>query len=228
MPELVELLVLASSRKHGGRCVAGWDITNNRWLRPVSPRPDGTLELGHCAIDGEWPRVLDVVHVEVDQHRPTAYQPENWQITDRAWERVRTAEPAAIRDDLADLVDHTNWMLDSGDRRVEAAPLRENPATSSVVLVRPNDARWRLEPFGSGRQFKTTFRLDGRNAWYEFSVTDPPTHAQLEPLEDGTHDRNVVGVADDSELFYLVSLGEPFDNVDRCFKLVAGVLEIPA
>ena len=27
---------------------------------------------------------------------------------------------------------------------------------------------------------------------------------------------------------HLVSLGEPFDGVDRCFKLVAGVLEVPA
>jgi len=57
-------------------------------------------------------------------------------------------------------------------------------------------------------------------------VTDPPIFEQLRPLDDGMHARNVVGIADDSEVFYLVSLGEPFN--DRCFKLVAGVLEIPA
>jgi hypothetical protein len=228
MPELIELFVLASSRKHGGRCIAGWDLTNGRWLRPVSPRPDGTLELGHCAIDDDWPRLFDVVRVEIDAHRPTAYQPENWQITDRPWARVDAAQPASVRGDLANLVDHTDWMLDSGDRRVEAATLRANPASSSLVLVRPDDARWRLEQFGTGRQYKTTFRLAGRNAWYEFSVTDPPIYERLVPLPDGSHDRDIVGIADDSDVFYLVSLGEPFDNVDRCFKLVAGVLEIPA
>jgi hypothetical protein len=228
MPEFVDLLALASSKKRGGRCIAGWDLTNERWLRPVSARADGTLELSHCQIGGDWPRLFDVVRVEIDGHRPTPYQPENWQITDRPWERVDVADPVAIRDDLDDLVDHANWLLNSGDRRVEAAALRANPATSSLVLVRPQNARWRLEHFRGDRQYKTTFRLAGRNAWYEFSVTDPPIFEQLEPLADGTHDRSVVGIPDDSEIFYLVSLGEPFGNVDRCFKLVAGVLEIPA
>lgn len=228
MPELVDLFVLASSRKGGGRCVAGWDLTNDRWLRPVSPRPDGTLELGHCQIDGDWPRLFDVARVEIDGHRPTAYQPENWQITDRVWERVDVADPAAVRDDLADLVKHTDWLLDSGDRRVDAAALRASPAPSSLALVRPDDARWRLEQFGAGRQYKTTFRLAGRNAWYEFSVTDPPIYERLVPLADGSHERNVVGIADESEVFYLVSLAEPFADNDRCFKLVAGVIEIAA
>ena len=228
MPEIVDLLVLASSKKRGGRCVAGWDLSNERLLRPVSGRADGTLELRDCQVEVDWPRVFDVVRIELERHRPTPYQPENWQITDRAWERIDVADPAEIRDDLADLVDHTNWLLNSGDRRVEAAALRANPATSSLVLVRPDNARWRLEQFQGDRQYKTTFRLAGRNGWYEFSVTDPPIFEQLAPLPDGTHDRNVVGIADDSELFYLVSLGEPFANVDRCFKLVAGVLEISA
>src|SRR2546426_8668831 len=100
MPELVDLLVLASSRKHGGRCVAGWDLTNDRWLRPVSPLPDGTLEQAHCAIEGDWPHLFDVVRVEIDTQRATVYQPENWEITDRPWERVSVAEPAAVRNEL--------------------------------------------------------------------------------------------------------------------------------
>jgi hypothetical protein len=228
MPELVDLLVLASSRKHGGRCVAGWDLTHDRWLRPVSSRPDGTLELGHCAIDGDWPQVFDVVRLEIDEHRPTVYQPENRQISERRWERTSVATPTAIYDDLAGLVDHDDWMLDSGDRRVDAAWLRANPASSSLVLVRPEDAQWRLERFRGDRQYKTTFQLAGRSASYEFSVTDPPIYEQLRPLPDGSHPLNVVGIYDDSEVFYIVSLGEPFDNVDRCFKLVAGVIEIPA
>jgi len=118
--------------------------------------------------------------------------------------------------------------LNNGDRRVEAAPLRDNPATSSLVLVNPTDARWRIEPFGGSRQYKTTFRLDGRIAYYEFSVTDPPIRSRLQELADGSHPLSAVSIADDAEVFYLVSLGEPFNGVDRCFKLVAGVLEVAA
>lgn len=224
----IDLLVLASSHKHGDRCIAGWDLTNDRWLRPVSQRHDGTLELRHCAIDGDWPQVFDLVHMEIDQPRPTPYQPENWLITARPWQRVRSVVPQTIRDDLRGLVDHRDWLLNNGDRRVEAEPLRNNPATSSLVLVKPTDAHWRIEPFGNGRQYKTTFRLDGRDGLYEFSVTDPPIRSRLQALADGSHPRGAVGIADDSEVFYLVSLGEPFDGVDRCFKLVAGVLEVAA
>jgi len=92
----IDLLVLASSYKHGGRCIAGWDVTNDRWLRPVSPRPDGTLELVHCAIDGDWPRLFDLVRIEIDQPRPTPYQPENWVITERPWERLRRSRQLAV------------------------------------------------------------------------------------------------------------------------------------
>src|SRR5687768_7103862 len=105
MPE-VDLLVLASSRKHGGRCVAGWDVTNDRWLRPVSTRVDGTLFLHDCAIDARWPEPFDIVHLEIGDHRPTPYQPENWASTGRGWELVETVDPAAVRDDLRARIDH--------------------------------------------------------------------------------------------------------------------------
>lgn len=71
----IDLLVLASSHKHGDRCIAGWDLTNDRWLRPVSQRHDGTLELRHCAIDGNWPQVFDLVQMEIDQPRPPPISP---------------------------------------------------------------------------------------------------------------------------------------------------------
>lgn len=227
MPELVDLLVLASSRKHGGRCVAGWDVTHDRWLRPVSPRADGTLELSHCAIDNDWPQLFDLVRVEIDQHRVTPYQSENWVITDRPWERVRRVEPRAVRDDLRNLVDHTDWMLASGDRRVSAAALRANPAPTSLVLVEPSELTWYIEPFGGSRQYKTNFRLEG-GGWCEFSVTDPPVYERMVPLANGSHARDAVGIDDSSDLFFLVSLSEPYDQTDRCYKLIAGVLEVPA
>jgi len=163
VPEVVDLLVLASSKKGGGRCVAGWDLVNGRWLRPVSARADGTLELEQCQIEGNWPRLFDIVRLEIDSHRPTPYQPENWVIAGRAWERIDVADPVQILDDLAGLVDHTNWLVTSGDRRVDAAGLRASPATSSLVLLRPENAQWRLERFRGDRQYKTTFRLDGRD-----------------------------------------------------------------
>jgi hypothetical protein len=114
----------------------------------------------------------------------------------------------------------------TGDRRVDAAALRANPAPTSLVLVEPYDLTWYIEPFGATRQYKTNFRLAG-GGWCQFSVTDP-VYQRLVPLADGSRPRNAVGIADDSDPFFLVSLSEPFDQTDRCYKLVAGVLEIPS
>ena len=222
---LVDLLVLASSRKPGGRCVAGWDLTNGRWLRPVSSRPDGTVNLGHCGIEGDWPDLFDVVRVEIGEHRPTAYQPENWVITDRAWERRHRATRGALRNDLRGMIDHSDWLLRNSDRRVSGAALRAHPAPSSLVLVEPSSLTWRIETPPWGPQRKANFRLEGQ-AWYDFSVTDIAIYERLRHLSDGGYPRSTVGIADDSDVFLTVSLTEPYDN-DRCYKLVAAVIEIP-
>lgn len=222
--EEIDLLVLASSKKHGGRCIAGWDVANDRWVRPVSSAPDGTLDLSHCAIDGDWPQVLDVVRVSVDAHRPVSYQPENYVIVDRPWRRIERVASAAALQRLAPLVDHQDWMFDDGDRRVDEAGLKASPAPSSLALARPADIGGRLEAFMGGRQIKTTFHLPDRGRRYEFNVTDPEMHGRLSALNNGSHDRRAVGLQADSDVFYLVSLGEPYNG--KCFKLVAGVIEI--
>lgn len=227
MPE-VDLLVLASSRKHGGRCVAGWDLTNERWLRPVSPRDDGTLELGHCAVDGDWPEVFDVVRLEIGAHRPSPYQPENYLIAGRPWQRLRREAPEDVVETLDDLLEPGHWLLRSGDRRVQAAALRANPAVSSLVVVEPSSLSWRVEtaPWGE-RQRKADFRLDD-GGWYDWPVTDIAVYEELRQLEDGGYPRDQVGIGDDSGVFLTISLGEPYEGNDACYKLVAAVLEVPS
>jgi hypothetical protein len=73
---------------------------------------------------------------------------------------------------------------------------------------------------------KTNFRIRG-GGWCQFSVTDPRVYEQLVPLDDGSHPRNTVGIADDADLFLLVSLSEPFEQTGNCYKLVAGTLDVP-
>lgn len=224
MPE-IDLLVLASSRKHGGRCIAGWDLTNDRWLRPVSARADGTLEQQHCSVDGVWPEAFDVVHLEIGDHRPSPYQPENYVIAGTPWQLVRNEDPADVADLLEDLVDEDHWLLESSNRRVQAAALRANPAPSSLVLVEPSSLTWRVEtaPWGD-RQRKADFQI-GDGTVYDWSVTDIPVYEQLRELDDGNYPRDTAGIDDDSDVFLTISLGEPYDQNDSCYKLVAAVLE---
>jgi hypothetical protein len=224
----VNLLVLASSRKRRGRCVAGWDLDNGCWVRPVSPRADGTLELAHCELDGSWPEVFDVVRVDLTAHQPTAYQPENWIIADEPWQLLERADPRAIVEDLRATTDHDTWLLRSSDRRVEGAALRAHAAASSLVLVEPSTLAWRIEtaPWGE-RQRKADFQVGG-GGWYDFAVTDIAIFERLRELDDGNYPRDAVGIADESDVFVTVSLAEPYEENDRCYKLAAAILEIPA
>src|SRR6266511_713858 len=220
MPE-VDLLVLASSRKRGGRCIAGWDLTNERWLRPVSSRADGTLEQQHCSVNGVWPEVFDVVRIDIGAHRPSPYQSENYVISGTPWQLVRQHDPGDVSDLLEDLVEQDHWLLRNGDRRVQAAALRANPAPSSLVLVEPSSLSWRVEtaPWGE-RQRKADFRIGG-GGWYDWSVTDIPVYEQLRGLDDGNYPRDTVGIDEDSDVFLTISLSEAYQENDACYKLVA-------
>jgi hypothetical protein len=63
---------------------------------------------------------------------------------------------------------------------------------------------------------------------YDFTVTDIPVLAQLQPLANGSYPRNQVGIDDASEVFLTVSLAEPYERNDCCYKLVAAIVEVPS
>jgi hypothetical protein len=125
------------------------------------------------------------------------------------------------------VTDHDDWLLENTDRRVEGAKLRASPAASSLALVEPSALTWRVETAPWGRQRKADFSVDGRGT-YDFAVTDIPVFAQLEPLADGNYPRSRVGIDDASDVFLTVSLAEPYELNDRCYKLAAAVVEVPS
>jgi hypothetical protein len=221
-----DLLVLASSRKGGGRCIAGYDLDGERWIRPVSDLDDGTLMLGHCGVDGEWPEVLDIVRVDLHQQRPLAWQPENWSLTGAAWELVDQLDVADAADVLDDLVDHDVKLLESTNRKMAGEYLREHPIAASLTMAKPGELQWRIEtpPWG-GRQEKALFTLDGPGQ-YDFHVTDFPIEAALHALALGVHSRDAVGIDGDAEVFLTISLGEPYNLNDDCYKLAAAVIAV--
>ena len=77
-----EIICLANSTKYGGRCIAGLKTDGSGWLRPVSPRADGTLYPEHYMLDGnKEPELFDILEIECTGHRQECHQPENWIIS---------------------------------------------------------------------------------------------------------------------------------------------------
>lgn len=222
----VELLVLASSRKGGGRCVAGYDLDGERWIRPVSDLGDGTLMLEHCVVDGVWPEVLDIVRVDLDERHPLAWQPENWWLTGAAWELVDRLDLANAAGILDDLVDHDVELLENTNRKLAGDYLRDHPIAASLTLATPGELQWHIEtpPWG-GRQQKALFTLDAPDQ-YDFHVTDFVIEDALRALPLGVHTRDAVGIDDDAEVYLTISLGEPYNLNDDCYKLAAAVIAV--
>jgi hypothetical protein len=225
---LLDLIVLASSRKGGGRCVAGYDLNSDRWVRPITDLHEGTLGLEHCSIEGDWPQVYDVVRFEVSEPRPVPWQPENWLLTNRPWELIERSNAANLADDLRSLINEDTTLLDNTSRKIARAALEQTPIDASLTLVRPSTLNWRIErtPWGS-RQQKASFEL-ADCGWFDLHVTDPPIEAQLASLTEGSHPRDAVGINEDSDVLLTLSLSEPYATNNDCYKLVAAVLELPS
>lgn len=103
------IVLLANSRKHAGRCLAGREIDNGMrgWIRPVSARDGEEIsEKEREYEDGSDPKVLDIIDIPLTHPKPHANQVENWLIDDTFY----WAKAGSL-----------NWQ--------QASSLAENPAT---------------------------------------------------------------------------------------------------
>jgi hypothetical protein len=79
-----KIVCLATSRKPGGRCVAGREITPEGyggWIRPVSARASAEISLKECEYEnGEEPDILDIIDIPMIGAVPRVHQTENHMI----------------------------------------------------------------------------------------------------------------------------------------------------
>jgi len=98
MPE-IDIICLASSRKHQGSCVAGLRTDGAGWARPVADTADGTLFTHHYQLgNGSEPMLLDRICIRVGKARPGPHHPEDWVIEKASWNLVE--RPARNADAL--------------------------------------------------------------------------------------------------------------------------------
>ena len=214
-------ICLANSRKLAGRCVAGKEIGDQGiggWVRPVSGNSTGELsDSDRRYSGGRDPALLDVIRIEMVEHRPHGFQMENHLIDDtRWWTRVRAASADELRQAL-DVVHGPLWDNSSSSYnglhdRVEES--RAEQLACSLKLVEVNDLTIEVliegAEFGNPRRkVRGDFSLNGIE--YRLAITDPKIESQY---AQGNHQ---IGNA-----ILCVSLGEPYEGY--AYKLIAGVL----
>ncbi|HRM52080.1 MAG TPA: hypothetical protein PL094_08320, partial [Acinetobacter johnsonii] len=71
-----EIVILATSLKHGNRCVAGKTINTKEWIRPVSKENGDAIELEQTAVlntrtNKKWPlKLLQKTEIIFSKHVP--------------------------------------------------------------------------------------------------------------------------------------------------------------
>ena len=211
------IIILASSYKHGGICLAG-KRADGRWVRPVPADQEyGWREHLLKQRLGHLPAACERIAVPALAPAPQGHQPENCLVGNGNW----SSEGASTAQDLLALTDdealwNTGEHSGSGinDRISLHTALRE--ARSSLRLVRPEGLRFVSSVSYDGRlKLRARFSLQGFN--YLLCVTDAAALKYWLPKLANGHDGR-------TEALLCISLSLPLNGY--CYKLVAGVIEL--
>lgn len=220
------IVCLANSRKLSGRCIAGKEWVQGKagaWIRPVSARPhEEVSEHERQYEDGSDPKVLDIVAVPLLEARPKGAQSENW-LLDPDYYWTKTGE--AAWPDLAKLVDPVGPLWLDGIHTYSGLNDEIPQASASAIgsslrflyvkqlmihVFKPGAA------FGNPkRRVQGRFR-HGKNDYWLW-VTDPVYERTFLLRPDGEYELG--------DCYLTVSIGEPYEKTNACYKLIAAIFE---
>ncbi|MGW6531155.1 dual OB domain-containing protein [Streptomyces venezuelae] len=220
MPTTKELVCLANSRKHNGRCIAGIDIQSNLWVRPVSSRPGHEVsEAERRYRNGAEPRILDVVSVRLLRPKRFGFQTENWILDPGSqWEK----RGRVGWDDLRRLEQRPKhlWVNSEDSTRKglndRVAVEQEFALLNSLKLIRVKAVTVEVDrPYDANRELEVRAKFRHAGATYILKVTDAVYEERFRALGVGSYEL--------SESFLTVSLGEEFKG--HFYKMVAAIIE---
>ena len=138
-----KIVCLANSRKISGRCIAGKIIETNEWIRPVSNRDTEEIsEEERRYENGEMPQLLDIIDIQVKEHRPKLFQNENYLIDNGFyWTKI-----GYYNEDIMQLLDTPNdlWGTQSSSYQGCSDRFPENIASNysnSLYLIKPQSLK---------------------------------------------------------------------------------------
>jgi hypothetical protein len=210
-----EIVCLANSYKLQNRCVAGKEVNGFKWVRPVSSRETGELDLGQIRLGvGGIPKLLDIIKIPILDPRPNYFQPENILIQEgQRWNKTGDF-PVERIDELLDFPD-TLWHNNGGKNdNVSKDILQKEPPLASLYFIKPQTFKiHNIERLTGSIQTRALFVYSGVE--YDLVVTDPESKEEF--LKLGKGDRIL-----DKDVYLCISLGEEFQGCH--YKLIASVI----
>lgn len=221
-----QIVCLANSIKHGGRCVAGKVISDDGsyiWLRPINYGHYSSI-YNERLCDGVEPNIFDIIDICFLRRSagifPNRHQTENW-IIDKSvpWEKVRSfdVEDVGFLFDMPSVL-WVNCGSTFGGLNDKVLPDFIESVSGSLFFLKVEMLKIIVskEVYGG----KPTIKLWGEfcygNVRYRLRITDPNTQFEYSSRGDGSWDVDIVGL--------VVSLGEFFESANIYSKLIATVV----
>lgn len=216
------IVCLANSRKMSGRCLAGKVVDQQQrfheWIRPISDRANQEISEEERRFEnGTDPKLLDIIQIEMIEHRPHAQQSENHLIDPQYyWKRRGAVNCEAIQAAVDDV--DTLWINghDSYNGKNDRIPQNEaEELNGSLLLINPQKMVVSVGVEGGQyRKRKVRATFEYKRHRYVLAVTDPIMERRYFAGEDGEYPIH--------NALLCVSLGEAFQNY--CYKFVAAVI----
>jgi hypothetical protein len=216
------IVCLAISRKMQGKCIAGKDIDNNEWVRPISGTEHGELREDDIKYDnGQCPELLDIIDISFEKNKPLFCQPENVLISNEKWKK-RGVFP---KEKLDTLCDHppSIWRNDSRNDRISEEYLKGHHADSSLLLIKLKSIRIERRDFiEASESIKKSVRAEFvyNQTTYNLGITDPDFEKIYISRAKGFYD------IDAGKIYLCLSLGIPCPYDHYCYKLIAAIIRV--
>lgn len=219
---MTRIVVLANSWKHNDWCLAGVDLDTDKWVRPVTGLDDGRVPQTAMKLGGYFPALLDVLEIPLDSSGPDFdFESENRTILPGRWYHRGKLTP----EDIRKYAKRPYYVLHNHRKYVTCKELQQKPFEKRVTLqliqvsgFKVRDAR---RESTDKPNWKGAILSGGRKL--EVKITDPVYFERL----NGGHKPL-------PSCFLTMSLGMPYkppdwDKDERpvCWKLIAGVIELP-
>lgn len=225
--ELKRVVLLANSRKHAERCIAGREIVAPNyggWIRPVSARDgEGVSWQERTYASGQEPQLLDIVDIPVRRYKPHANQTENWLLYPHArWNKVG----ALTYQQAEQLAEVPALLWNSGNstyngKNDQVSALDAKLLKSSICMIKVDALQ--VKVFAPGAAFQNPKRRVQalflyNNVNYSLWITDAALERQFLEGADG--------VTTFGKCLLVVSLSEPHETGGKVnhYKLVAGII----
>ena len=208
------MVILAKSAKYGNYCVAGIEISTNKWIRPISHDEkiaDAVPAADLIYSDNTEAQILDVVEIDFeDTPVSNVIQPENFFYKNSTWKKLG-------RWNLSDVekfcgLDSTDFIFYDTARRLEIDTINNADRKKSLLLLPLENFSVIIDFRNDEKKFHANFDYGGIR-YERFGIGDIALREKFKDNSCGEFFVTEKAVA-------ALSLTNPFRD-SRCYKMIA-------